>query len=231
MSWGVIIFVFVVAAGAGFKWRYEKHVTSWDKYDPDRLVRLAFPIAVVLAITAWPLYEAYDYIRPLEGNPRHPPNWWWILLIVVVWVPWLAGELAGRWRSKRSKVSEKSNQIKKEYPTSFDYLMDASRQEDPPLLYIQTKGTGSQPWVAIGFPFHASITPHIRDIYLEPVYFHGPENRLEKDELRSIISMDVSKQIGGGLLIHMDDVVFIRVLHTISKKEATDGGQIPKSVH
>ena len=212
MSWGVIVFVFVVAAGAGFKWRYEKHVTSWDKYDPDRLVRLAFPIAVVLTIAAWPIYEAYDYIRPLEGEPRHPPGWWWIVLLVVVWVPSLAGELAGRWQSKRSKGSKV-----KEYPTSFDYLMDAWRQEDPPLLYIQTKETDSQPWVAIGFQFHASITPNIRDIYLEPVYFHGPADGLDKDKLHSIKTMDASSHMDWGLLIHMDDVAFIRVLHQNSK--------------
>ena len=228
MSWGVIISALVVAAGAGFKWRYEKHITSWDKYDPDRLVRLAFPIAVVLAFTAWPIYEAYDYMRPLRGESRHPPVWWWFVLIVAVLVPYLAGELAGRWRSnrlkklnnpERSEGSNQSEKVKKEYPTSFDYMMDASRQGDPPLLYIQTKEISDQEWVAIGFQFHASVTPYIRDIYLEPVYFHGPKKRLNKDKLRSIMNPESRKPIPGGLLIHTDDVVFIRVLYDIPNKQ------------
>lgn len=92
------------------------------------------------------------------------------------------------------------------------------------MLYIRTKESSSQPWVAIGFPFHASITPHIRDIYLEPVYFHGPEDGLDKDKLSSIQSMDANSHMDWGLLIHMDDVVFIRVLHQNPKKEATNGG-------
>lgn len=101
MAWGALLFALLVATGAGYRLAYEKHIRSSRKYDPDRLVWLAYAAALFLAFLSWPIYEIYDEINPLEerteaGNPiQHPSGWVWVSIPGLVAITWVFGHLMG----------------------------------------------------------------------------------------------------------------------------------------
>lgn len=52
MTLGALVFALLVATGAGFRLGYERHVLSYGRHDPDRLIWLAFAAALFLAVLA-----------------------------------------------------------------------------------------------------------------------------------------------------------------------------------
>lgn len=219
MSVGALLLALLVATGAGFKLGYERHVPGFGKHDPDRLVWLAFAAALFMAVFAWPVYEAYDYMRPLETDEhRHPPLWGWAGLPVAVVLPWAAGDLSGRARRRRlANRSESLPRGRPDSPTSFNYVMNEplSGQSSATTLWLQLKGDEGRQYVVVGHPKHASFIHHQQDVYLEPVYFHGTEARL----LEARRSGEAWKPLEVGVLVRFDNVLAARVLSNAEKED------------
>ena len=133
---------------------YERHVPGFSKHDPDRLVWLAFAAALFMAVFAWPVYEEYDYMRPLgtDGH-RHPPLWGWAGLPVAVVLPWAAGDLSGRARRRwLANRPESLPRDRPDSPTGFDYVMSKSLrgQSSATTLWLQLKGDEGRQYVVVG---------------------------------------------------------------------------------
>lgn len=221
MSVGALLLALLVATGAGFKLGYERHVPGFSKHDPDRLVWLAFAAALFMAVFAWPVYEAYDYMRPLgtDGH-RHPPLWGWAGLPVAVVLPWAAGDLSGRARRRwLANRPESQRRGRPDSPTGFDYVMSKSLrgQSSATTLWLQLKGDEGRHYVVVGRLKHASFIPHQQDVYLEPVYFHGTEARFSQLEARR--SGEAWEPLEVGVLVRFDDVLAARVLLNAEKED------------
>ena len=208
MTLGALVFALLVATGAGFRLGYERHVLSYGRHDPDRLIWLAFAAALFLAVLAWPIYELYDHLRSLgAGEQRHPPPLAWMSLPVAVALPWVAGDVSGRIRQRMPANRPASRRRERNRrPTGFDFVMQRHPREIPPLLWIKLKEDAGHQYIVIGRPRHASPTPHPQDVYLEPLYFHGTEK-----ELKATRAYKKLNPQGGGILIRSDDVLFTRV--------------------
>ena len=213
MSWGVIVFALVIASGAGFLWGYERHIFGYGKNDPERFIKLAFTTALFVSILAWPIYEAYDYIRPLQPGQRHPSLLIWVGLPIAVLLPWSVGELWGRLKRSRSQ-SVRHGRI----PTGFDFVMKPVHEKNPPLLQIQLKSDNGQSLVVLGHPLHTSTTPDPRDVYIEPVFFYGPK---EKFDQTYDSGMKLDDPLDIGVLIDLDDVLSTQVLRMPEPKKQT----------
>lgn len=204
MSWGVIVFALIIASGAGFLWGYERHIFGYGKNDPERFIKLAFTTALFVSILAWPIYEAYDYIRPLQQGQRHPSLLIWVGLPIAVLIPWSIGELWGWFMQSRSQ-SVRHGRI----PTGFDFVMKPVHEKNPPLLQIQLKSDNGQSLVVLGHPLHTSTTPDPRDVYIEPVFFYGTK---EKFDQTYDSGMKLDDPLDIGVLIDLDDVLSTQVL-------------------
>lgn len=219
MSVGALLLALLVATGAGFKLGYERHVPGFGKHDPDRLVWLAFAAALFMAVFAWPVYEAYDYMRPLgTGEHRHPPLWGWAGLPVAVVLPWAAGDLSGRARCRwLANRSESRRRGRLDSPTSFNYVMNEPLrgQSSATTLWLQLKGDEGRQYVVVGCPQHASSISHPQDIYLEPVYFHGTEAQLLEARERGV----TWEPLEVGVLVRFDEVLVARVLSSTWKED------------
>lgn len=219
MSVGALLLALLVATGAGFKLGYERHVPGFSKHDPDRLVWLAFAAALFMAVFAWPVYEAYDYMRPLETDEhRHPPLWGWAGLPVAVVLPWAAGDLSGR--ARRRWLANRPEPLPRgrlRSPTSFDYVLNEPLrgQSSATTLCLQLKGDEGRQYVVVGCLKHASSIPHRKDVYLEPVYFHGTEAQLLEARHRG----DEWGTWDEGALVNFDDVLTARVLLEAKKED------------
>ena len=208
MTLGALMFALLVATGAGFRLGYERHVLSYGRHDPDRLIWLAFAAALFLAVLAWPIYELYDHIRPLGmGEQRHPPFLGWVSLPVTVALPWMAGDVSGRirrrWPTNRPAPRRRERNKR---PTGFDFVMQKHPHEKAPLLWIKLKEDAGKQHIVIGRPRHASPIPYPQDVYLEPLYFHGTDEELEA--ARANKGLDPKN---GGILVRFDDILFTRV--------------------
>lgn len=208
MTLGALMFALLVATGAGFRLGYERHVLSYGRHDPDRLIWLAFAAALFLAVLAWPIYELYDHIRPLGmGEQRHPPFLGWVSLPVAVALPWMAGDVSGRirrrWPTNRPAPRRRERNKR---PTGFDFVMQKHPHEKAPLLWIKLKEDAGKQHIVIGRPRHASPIPYPQDVYLEPLYFHGTDEELEA--ARANKGLDPKN---GGILVRFDDILFTRV--------------------
>ena len=210
MTLGALVFALLVATGAGFRLGYERHVLSYGRHDPDRLIWLAFAAALFLAVLAWPIYELYDHLRSLgAGEQRHPPPSAWVSLPVAVALPWVAGDVSGRIRQRMPANRPASRRRERNRrPTSFDFVMQRHPREVPPLLWIKLKEDAGQQHVVIGRPRHASPTPYPQDVYLEPLYFHGTDEDLEAARANKELNPH-----SGGILVRFDDILYTRVWH------------------
>ena len=90
----ILVLTFLLVAGGGWHWAYERHVVTYRKGDRDRLARLAAASVAYLAVAAWPLYEIYDQIWPVDAGQRSHPSWWvWPLVPAGLAVPIVIGAL------------------------------------------------------------------------------------------------------------------------------------------
>lgn len=90
----ILVLTFLLVAGGGWHWAYERHVVTYRKGDKDRLARLAAASVAYLAIAAWPLYEIYDQIWPVDAEQRSHPSWWvWPLVPAGLAAPIVIGAL------------------------------------------------------------------------------------------------------------------------------------------
>ena len=80
------------------------------------------------------------------------------------------------------------------------------RRKLRPLVVIRfTDTAGDKPYLVIGHLLHASSTPYPQDIYLNPIYFLGPEEEISR---KNVI---LDKQDEGCLISYMD-VIYTRIL-------------------
>lgn len=217
MTLGALLFALLVATGAGFRLGYERHVLSYGRHDLDRLIWLAFAAALFLAVLAWPIYELYDYVRPLgTGEQRHPPLLAWMCLPMAVALPWVAGEVSGRircrWPTNRPAPRRRARRNR---PTGFDFVMQRHPQEKAPLLCIKLKEDVGRQHIVIGRPRHAAPTPYPQDVYLEPLFFHGTN-----EELEAAIANKELEPKSGGILVRFDDILYTRVWHYAEEGES-----------
>lgn len=233
MAWGALLFALLVATGAGYRLAYERHVRSSRKHDPDRLIWLAYAAALFLAFFAWPIYEIYDQISPLETGEENPtnrhPSWWvWGTIPGLAVITWIVGHLSGRARSRSlANQSEAHMKERNESYTGFDFvmyapLMHASLKDVPDtsrdtLLMIQLKPNNGQEYIVIGHPRYAAASPHPLDIYLKPVFFHGTKELLAA---RAGGDTPYLERQGHGVLVRYEDVLFTIVL--ISEEEESN---------
>lgn len=212
------MFALLIATGAGFRLGYERHVLNFRKHDPDRLIWLALAASLFLSLVAWPVYELYDYVRPFAaGEHRHPHPIAWVSFPVAVALPWLTGNMIGRFHRRRLSDQSKSWQREREHrPTGFDFVMQRSPSGKGPFLYIELKAVADidKKRVVIGRPRHASPTPYPQDVYIEPLYFDGLEQDIDMEKARH----QEWTPTGGGVLVRADDILITRV-YPISEKE------------
>ena len=225
MAWGALLFALLVATGAGYRLAYEKHVRSYRRHDPDRLVWLAYSAALFLALFAWPIYEVYDqiYLAGAEINPeqRHPSFWVWVAIPGLVVVTWVVGHLSGRARS-RLLTSRTDAQMKAKYEsqTGFDFVMYAPLKSQPTtdtMLLVKLKEDIGKEYIVIGHPRYAAASPHTLDVYLKPVFFHGTEEELKARRYSNV--PDLIRQ-DYGVLVRYDDVLFAKVWTLSSEGES-----------
>ena len=218
MTWTFGLLTLLISAGAGFVWGYERHVRSYTQYMRDRLVRLTFAGAIWLSIYAWPLYLIYaHYLSDPDSKFQQLPGWVWPCLIGSVALPWVTGEIIGRIR--RNKLPDSSSIA---IPTGFDYVINSLR-EHPSITLIVHLHTNM---VVIGCPERAATTPHMLDIYLNPIFFQGTTDQFlewmirsgsnpdqlnfEIDELNLEFDRPLKRK-KDGILIKYEDVTYIYV--------------------
>ena len=198
MAWGALLFALLIATGAGFRLGCERHVLNFRKHDPDRLIWLALAASLFLSLVAWPVYA-------------------WVSFLVAVALPWLTGNMIGRFHRRRLSDQSKSWQREREHrPTGFDFVMQRSPSGKGPFLYIELKAVADtdKKRVVIGRPRHASPTPYPQDVYIEPLYFDGLEQDIDMEKARH----QEWTPTGGGVLVRADDILITRV-YPISEKE------------
>ena len=198
MAWGALLFALLIATGAGFRLGCERHVLNFRKHDPDRLIWLALAASLFLSLVAWPVYA-------------------WVSFLVAVALPWLTGNMIGRFHRRRLSDQSKSWQREREHrPTGFDFVMQRSPSGKGPFLYIELKAVADtdKKRVVIGRPRHASLTPYPQDVYIEPLYFDGLEQDIDMEKARH----QEWTPTGGGVLVRADDILITRV-YPISEKE------------
>lgn len=238
MSWGTLLFALLVATGAGYRLAYEKHVRNFKKYDPDRLIWLAYSAVLFIAAFAWPIYEIYDQLHFIEvgknlSNRQHPSVWVWIAIPILVTVTWVAGHLCGLMKLHWQTLQFKTRQEEDKMPTSFDFAMQTTAKrrgkrkgmptEVAPLLWIVIKGHEGTIYYVIGRPRYASppsysSTSYPQDIYVEPLYFHGTEDEWKSDSENG----SEMTPLGGGTWVRTDNILFIRLW---KEDEATKEGK------
>ena len=106
------------------------------------------------------------------------------------------------------KVFKHRQEWRPHIPTGFDYVIRSlvNRRRLRPLVVIRfTDTAGDKPYLVIEHLLHASSTPNPQDIYLNPIYFLGPE---EKISHKNVI---LDKQ-DEGCLISYKDVIYTRIL-------------------
>lgn len=227
MAWGALLFALLVATGAGYRLAYEKHIRSSRKYDPDRLVWLAYVAALFLAFFAWPIYEIYDEINPLiarieTGNAiKHPSYWVWIAIPGLVAITWMVGYLIGRIRGYWLTSQPKAREIAQYYDsqTGFDFVMYSPlkrRSFATTILLVQLKADGQdQGYYVVGYPRFASAAPPSPDIYLNPTFFYGTKDQLESHRRSNSDGFAIQgyrfKAQVHGVLVQYDDILSIKV--------------------
>ena len=238
MAWGALLFALLVATGAGYRLAYEKHIRSSRKYDPDRLVWLAYAAALFLAFLSWPIYEIYDEINPLEerteaGNPlQHPSGWVWVSIPGLVAITWVFGHLMGWVRGHHLTSWPKARKRAQFYDsqTGFDFVMYSPlkrKSSATTILLVQLKAHGQdQGYYVVGYPRFASAAPRSPDIYLNPTFFYGTKDKLEahRDSNEFKIQGYKFKTQRYGVLVRYDDISSIKVWESANGDLLAEGG-------
>lgn len=212
MGWITGLIVLISTGGAGFIWTFERHVPSFRQHLPDRIHKLIYSSLIFAVLYALPIYLVYTYYV----SPGNLLPWWiWLGLIIAIILPPILGEIVGiYWDNIRScwelilyKVFKHKPERRPYIPTGFDYVIRSlvNRRKLRPLVFIRfTDTAGDRPYLAIGHLRHASSTPYPQDIYLNPIYFLGPEKEISRE------NAILDKQ-NAGCLISYKDVVYTKI--------------------
>lgn len=212
MAWITGLIILISTGGAGFIWTFERHVPSFRQHLPDRIHKLIYSSLIFAVLYSWPIYSIYtDYI-----SPNNRLSWVvWLGLIVAIILPPALGEIVGiLWGHIRScwefildKIFNYRQEWRPYIPTGFDYVIRSlvNRRKLRPLVLIRfTDTAGDKPYIVIGHLLHASSTPYPQDIYLNPIYFLGPEKKISHKN----IILDKRDE---GCLISYKDVIYTRI--------------------
>lgn len=214
MGWitGLII-ILISTGGAGFIWTFERHVPSFRHHLPDRVHKLVYSSLIFAGLYVWPFYFVYtSYVQ----TKLHPPPWVWIGVIGAIILPPVLGEIVGIywdrikpwWETMLDKLFEYDSERYPSIPTAFDYVVRSlvnGRGVRPLVMVHFTDTTGNTPYLVIGYLCHASTTPYPQDMYINPTYFQGPEEKFEGPG-------SVLKKQDGGCLINYRNVTYTRIL-------------------
>ena len=212
MAWITGLIILISTGGAGFIWTFERHVPSFRQHLPDRIHKLIYSSLIFAILYSWPIYSIYtDYISP---NNRLSLAIWLGLIVAIILPPALGeivgilwGHIRSGWEFILCKIFNYRQEWRPYIPTGFDYVIRSlvNRRKLFPLVLIRfTDTAGDKPYVAIGHLLHASSTPYPQDIYLNPIYFLGPEKRIS----HKTIILDKRDE---GCLISYKDVVYTRI--------------------
>ena len=240
----ILVLTFLLVAGGGWHWAYERHVVTYRKGDRDRLARLAAASVAYLAVAAWPLYEIYDQIWPAEAGQRSHPSWWvWPLVPAGLAAPIVIGALQGKKAFSSSRfgsrlaatwIGRRSSQwwryLFREsgpWPTAYDYALGRATAEGhrPTLLiHLKSDDSSGEQQSVLGLAAYVAASPHPHDVYLEPYYGIG-----SIEELQS--RWNAEEPMPGGILIRREDTRAVLIWYPHTAASTQQGEQVrPKSL-